>query len=316
VNLFFQAHSDTAHAAIEHATAIADTAHHAAGEHGKTSVAEMFKYLFAHVQDSNHLELPFFGEVHLPHFSPIHIGGLALDLSITKHVVFLWLAAALLIVAMMFAARANNRNRVPKGWGNLVEVFVKFIRDEIVLPNMGPTGLKYMSYILTTFFYILLMNLLGLVPWGSSATGNISVTAGLAIIAFIMIQVASIRAQGFGHYLAHLTGGVPVFLWPIMIPIEILGLFTKPFALCIRLFANMTGGHLVIVSLFGLIFLFQSYLIGAVTAGFVVAINFLELFVAFLQAYVFTMLTSIFMGLGIQAGEQHHAHGKHEEHAH
>ena len=167
---------------------------------------------------------------------------------------------------------------------------------------MGPTGLKYMSYILTTFFYILLMNLLGLIPWGASATGNISVTAGLATIAFITIQVASIRAQGFGHYLAHLTGGVPVFLWPIMIPIEILGLFTKPFALCIRLFANMTGGHLVIVSLFGLIFLFQSYLIGAVTTGFVVAINFLELFVAFLQAYVFTMLTSIFMVWGFQAG--------------
>ncbi len=317
MNLFFQAHSDTAHAAAEHANAVVDTAQHAAAGHGEMSVAEMFKYLFAHVQDSNHLELPFIGEVHLPHFHPIHIGGIALDLSITKHVVFLWFAAALLIVAMMLAARANNKNRVPKGWGNLVEVFVKFIRDEIVLPNMGATGLKYMPYILTTFFYILLMNLLGLIPWGSSATGNISVTAGLAIIAFIMIQIASIRAQGFGHYLAHLTGGVPMFLWPIMIPIEILGLFTKPFALCIRLFANMTGGHLVIVSLFGLIFLFQSYLIGAVTTGFVVAINFLELFVAFLQAYVFTMLTSIFMGLGIQAGEQHHAHDEHKEgHAH
>ena len=105
-----------------------------------------------------------------------------------------------------------------------------------------------------------------------------------------------------------------MFLWPIMIPIEFLGLFTKPFALCIRLFANMTGGHLVIVSLFGLIFLFQSYAIGIVAAAFVVGINFLELFVAFLQAYVFTILTAIFMGLGIQAGEQHHAHAK--EHAH
>lgn len=270
----------------------------------------MFKHLFEHVQDSRDLELPFVGHVHLPHFDPITIGGLTLDISITKHVVFLWVAATLLIVLMMIAARQNSRHRVPKGWGNLVEVFVKFIRDEIVLPNMGPAGLRYMPYVLTTFFFILLMNLLGLVPYGASATGNISVTAGLAAIAFIMIQLAAIRAQGLGHYLAHLTGGVPVFLWPIMIPIEILGLFTKPFALCVRLFANMTGGHLVIISLLGLIFLFKSWPIGITTAAFVVAINFLELFVAFLQAYVFTMLTCIFMGFGIQAG-----HTEHAEHA-
>lgn len=297
---FLQAGHDT--------TQIADTAH-AAGAHGEMSVSEMFKYLFAHVQDSNHLELPFL-DIHLPHWAPIEIAGITLDLSPTKHVVFLWIAAALLILLMTLAARANRKNRVPKGWGNVVEVFVKFIRDEIVIPNMGKAGIRYMPYVLTTFFFILIMNLLGLVPYGSSATGNISVTAGLAIVAFIMIQVSAIRAQGFGHYLAHLTGGVPAFLWPIMIPIEILGLFTKPFALCIRLFANMTGGHLVIVSLFGLIFLFQSWAIGITTAAFVVAINFLELFVAFLQAYVFTMLTCIFMGLGIQAG-----HAAHAEHA-
>jgi F-type H+-transporting ATPase subunit a len=189
------------------------------------------------------------------------------------------------------------------------------VRDEIVTPNMGATGIRYLPYVLTTFFFILIMNLFGLIPYGSSATGNISVTAGLAVIAFIMIQVSAIRAQGLGHYLAHLTGGVPWPLWPIMIPIEILGLFTKPFALCIRLFANMTGGHLVIVSLFGLIFIFKSYTIGVITTSFVVAINFLELFVAFLQAYVFTMLTCIFMGLGIQAGHAEHVeHAK--EHAH
>lgn len=296
---FIQAGHDT----TAHATAAGG------GGHGEGNVSEMFKHLFEHVQDSRDLELPFIGHVHLPHFEPITVGGLTLDISITKHVVFLWIAAALLIVLMMMAARQNQRNRVPKGWGNLVEVFITFIRDEIVLPNMGPAGLRYMPYVLTTFFFILIMNLLGLVPYGSSATGNISVTAGLAAIAFIMIQLAAIRAQGLGHYLAHLTGGVPVFLWPIMIPIEILGLFTKPFALCVRLFANMTGGHLVIISLFGLIFLFKSWPIGITTAAFVVAINFLELFVAFLQAYVFTMLTSIFMGFGIQAG-----HAAHEQH--
>jgi F-type H+-transporting ATPase subunit a len=303
---FFQAAHNADAAAIPQAAGNSD--------HGSMSVSDMFKHLFEHVQDSRELELPFVGHVHLPHFEPIAIGGVTLDLSITKHVVFLWFAAALLIVLMTIAARQNRRHRVPRGWGNLVEVFVKFIRDEIVLPNMGTGGLRYMPYVLTTFFFILIMNLLGLVPYGSSATGNISVTAGLAAIAFIMIQLAAIRAQGLGHYLAHLTGGVPVFLWPIMIPIEILGLFTKPFALCVRLFANMTGGHLVIISLFGLIFLFKSWPIGITTAAFVVAINFLELFVAFLQAYVFTMLTCIFMGFGIQAG--HAAHAEHSDGGH
>ena len=282
---------------------------------GAMSVSEMFKHLFEHVQDSHELEIPFIGHVHLPHFDPIQIGRFAIDISITKHVVFLWVAAAVLVLLTTIAAHANTRNRVPKGWGNLVEVFIAFVRDEIVIPNMGASGIRYLPYVLTTFFFILIMNLFGLIPYGSSATGNISVTAGLAVIAFTMIQVSAIRAQGIGHYLAHLTGGVPWPLWPIMIPIEILGLFTKPFALCIRLFANMTGGHLVIVSLFGLIFIFKSYTIGVITTSFVVAINFLELFVAFLQAYVFTMLTSIFMGLGIQAGHERQS-GPAEEHAH
>ncbi|MFN0159548.1 MAG: F0F1 ATP synthase subunit A [Bacteroidota bacterium] len=300
---FLSSNSDTTHTAV------------AAGGHAEPqSVGELFAVLFHHVQDSPEMELPFLGHVHLPHFDPIRLGGLTLDISITKHVVFLWFAAALLILVASIAARANRKNRVPTGWGNLMEMFIVFVRDEIVIPNMGTAGVRYLPYVLTTFFYILLMNLLGLIPYGSSATGNISVTAGLAIIAFVMIQVSSIKAQGFGHYLAHLTGGVPWPLWPIMIPIEILGLFTKPFALCIRLFANMTGGHLVIVSLFGLIFIFKSYPIAITTAAFVVAINFLELFVAFLQAYVFTMLTCIFMGLGMQSGHADEEHG--EEHAH
>ena len=156
------------------------------------------------------------------------------------------------------------------------------------------------------------MNLMGLIPYCASATGNVSVTAGLAAIAFVMIQAAAIRSQGIGHYLAHLTGGVHWALWPIMIPIEILGLFTKPFALCIRLFANMTGGHIVIVSLIGLIFIFKSYLIAIGPLGFVLGINFLEIFVAFLQAYIFTMLTSLFMGLGMQP----QGHDEHQEHGH
>ena len=124
-----------------------------------------------------------------------------------------------------------------------------------------------------------------------------------------MTQAAAIRSQGIGHYLAHLTGGVHWALWPIMIPIEILGLFTKPFALCIRLFANMTGGHIVIVALIGLVFIFKSWVIAPVPIAFVLGINFLELFVAFLQAYIFTMLTSLFMGLGMVSEHAHEEHG-------
>ncbi len=292
---------------------VADTLHTAAktGEHGESG-GNLFTGLLHHVYDSPKLDLPFIGEIELPHFAPVQIGSFSLDLSITKHVVFLWLAAVILLILAITAARKNSKRTVPTGFGNLVEVFVLFIRDEVAIPNMGPGGVKYLPYLLTTFFFILIMNLSGLVPYGSTATGNVSVTGGLALIAFIMIQVSAIRAQGFGRYLAHLTGGVHWILWPIMIPIEVLGLFTKPFALMIRLFANMIGGHIVIVSLIGLIFVFQSYIIAPVPIVFVLGINFLELFVAFLQAYIFTMLTSLFMGLGMQAAHEEGVSGSHE----
>ena len=288
--MIIQAHIEQG---TQHAAAAADSLHR----------GNVFTQLLHHLEDSREIEIPF-THISLPQFPPVHILGVTIDLSITKHVFFLWVAALLLCVLLFAAARSNRRRRVPRGWGNLVEVFVVFVRDEIAIPNMGPGGVKYLPYLLTTFFFILIMNLLGLIPYGASSTANVSVTAGLAIIAFVMIQWSAIRAQGLGHYLAHLTGGVHWLLWPIMVPIEILGLFTKPFALCIRLFANMTGGHIVIVSLIGLIFLFQSYVVAVAPAGFVVGIMFLELFVAFLQAYIFTMLTSLFMGLGM-AGAEH-----------
>lgn len=282
----------------------------AAAQTGSEGNSRLFNELLHHTQDSHEIELPW-GRIELPQFAPIHFGSIEIDLSITKHVVFLWVAAIIVIALTVAAARKNRRRTVPSGWGNLIEVFVLFIRDEIALPNMGKAGLRYLPYLLTTFFFILAMNLIGLVPYGATATGNVSVTGALAVIAFIMIQLSAIRAQGLGHYFAHLTGGVHWLLWPIMIPIEILGLFTKPFALCIRLFANMTGGHIVIVSLIGLIFLFKSYLVVPASIGFALGIDLLELFVAFLQAYIFTMLTSLFMGLGIQAGHQ-----AQEEHGH
>lgn len=285
---------------VQHA---ADTLH--AG-HGLVQREEnLFAKLLHHVQDAHEIETPF-GHIHLPEFPPFEIFGISVNLSITKHVLFLWVAAAILIGLAWYAARRNSSSVVPSGFGNLMEVLIVFLRDEVVLPNMGTQGLKYMPYILTTFFFILVMNLLGLIPYGAASTGNVSTTAGLAIIAFVMIQVAAIRRHGLGHYFKHLTGGVHWALWPIMVPIEILGLFTKPFALCIRLFANMTAGHIVIVSLLGLIFIFRSYFIAVAPVGFVVGINLLELFVALLQAYIFTILTAMFMGLGMQ--EEKHDH--------
>jgi len=292
----------------------ADTLHTAAtaGAHGEAG-GNLFTELLHHLKDSRTLEFPG-GHLELPQFPPLTIGGIVIDLSITRHVVFLWIAAGIVLFLATAAARSNTKNFIPRGIGNLIEVVVQFLRDEVALPNMGKSGLRYLPYLLTTFFFILVMNLLGLIPYGASATGNISVTLALAVIAFVMIQLSAIRAQGIGHYFAHLTGGVHWLLWPIMIPIEILGLFTKPFALCIRLFANMTGGHIVIVSMLGLIFLFKSYLIAPASVGFVAAIDLLELFVAFLQAYIFTMLTSLFMGLGIQAAEESHGQEHPAEH--
>jgi F-type H+-transporting ATPase subunit a len=297
--------TQTEYVLAETAHAVADTVTHVNGALDARE-ENLFTKLLHHIYDGPEIELPFFGHVHLPH---VHLFGI--DLSITKHVVFLWLAAIILVFVFTFIARKNLKNRVPRGLGNLIEVFVVFVRDEIVLPNMGKGGLKYLPYLLTNFFFILVMNLLGLFPYGASATGNVSVTAGLAIIAFIMIQFSAIRAQGFGHYVAHFTGGAPWWLTPIMVVVEIIGLFAKPFALCIRLFANMTGGHIVILALIGLIFVFKSLAVAPISVVFALAIYMLELFVAFLQAYIFTMLTSLFMGLGMQT-ESHdggHSHG-------
>ncbi|HTX17592.1 MAG TPA: F0F1 ATP synthase subunit A [Bacteroidota bacterium] len=297
------------HGAADTLRAVADTARAAGGEGGGEN---LFTHLLKHVQDSHELETPF-GPLDLPRLTLFGI-----DVSVTKHVVFLWVAAAVLVVVLAWVARKNSKNLVPTGFANLIEVFVAFVRDEIAIPTMGPDGIRYLPYLLTTFFFILIMNLLGLVPYGASATGNVSVTGGLAIIAYLMIQGSAIRKQGLGHYLAHLTGGVHWILWPIMVPIEILGTFTKAFALCIRLFANMTAGHIVVVSLLGLIFVFGKmspalgYAVSVPSVLFTLGIDMLELFVAFLQAYIFTVLTALFMGLGMQPDHEE----AHEEHAH
>lgn len=234
------------------------------------------------------------------------------DLRPTKAILMMWIASGILI-ALLFLGRKRDSNGVPKGvLSHLVEVLALFVRDEIAVPNLGTEEAKrYTPYLTSLFFFILAINWLSLIPGFFAATGVVTVTAALAIITFIMIQIAGIRSAGLGGYLAHLTGGVPAFLWPIMIPVEVIGLFTKPFALLVRLFANMLGGHMVVFFLLSLIFVWT---IGAavVALPLTVAIFCLEIFVGILQAYLFTLLTSLFIGQGVAMG--HHAHG--DDHAH
>ena len=265
-----------------------------------------------HITDSHHLEYPclepgFACHVELPHWAPIHLGPVTLDLSPTKHVVMLLVAATLCLVTLLMAARAHKRQHLargqPKGFANGIEALVLYIRQEVVLPNVGHHGEKYAPFILSLFFFILFANLLGLIPYGSTATGNIAVTGTLAIITFVMVEVAGMRTLGLGYIktIIYWPSGQPVLmnalLTPIMTPIELAGKFTKPFALAIRLFANMTAGHIVVLALIGLIFTFQSFVIAPLPLAMALAIMVLEVFIAFLQAYVFALLASVFIGL-------------------
>lgn len=264
-----------------------------------------------HVLDDHTLDFEPFGQIHLPQFPPIQIGGLTLDLSPTRHVVMMWIASALLLMLLISVGRrykAMKTPQAPKGLANVVEVIVQFIRDDIARPNIGVHYERFLPYLLTVFFFILFCNLLGLVPYAATATGNIAVTMTLATFTFVLTQYAGIRENGIGGWLAHLTGGAPPVLWIIMIPVEIVSLFVKPFALTMRLFANMTAGHIVIIVLISLIFIFKSFLVAPISVALTLAIYGLELFVAFMQAYIFTMLSSVFIGLAMAHGHEEGAH--------
>lgn len=244
----------------------------------------------------------------------VHLGGRAVDLTPTKHTFWMWAAALVLVLMFWFSApKKGTKDLVPRGFGALMEIMVLFVRDEIARKNIPgqQDADRYTPYLLNAFFFILVMNFLGLVPYLASATSNLNVTLGLALLTFVVTQAAGIRAAGVGGWLKHLTGGVHPLLWPIMIPVEFLGLFTKPFALTIRLFANMVAGHIVIFFLLGLIFIMKSAWLAAVSVPFAFAIYLLEIFVALVQAYVFTMLSALFIGMGVAMG--HHG-GGHEEH--
>ncbi|MBL8956761.1 MAG: F0F1 ATP synthase subunit A [Myxococcaceae bacterium] len=242
-----------------------------------------------------------------------------IDLRPTKATFMMWLAALLLIVTLFFGVNRDKTKLVPKGLlPNLIEILVLFVRDELAYKNIGKKeGDRYVPHLLTVFFFILFMNWLGLIPNFGSATGQLSVTLVLASITFGLTQIASIRSAGLGGYLSHLTAGTPWGLWPIMIPVEFLGLFTKPIALMIRLFANMLGGHLVLFFILGLAFMIHPAA-AVVSVPMASAIFVLEIFVGILQAYIFTLLTALFIGQGVEMGHHAHGddHGHDKEHAH
>jgi F-type H+-transporting ATPase subunit a len=280
------------------------------GEHDEEWGTETMLH---HIVDADALEIGT-TEIRLPEFAPIRVGSLELDLSPTKHVFFLWIAALLTIATVWLAARMSIRTdhgrAAPKGLLNFFEAFYVYLRDEVALANIGHGGERFVPYVVTLFFFILYANLLGLIPQGATPTSNIMVTGGLALISLAVVEVAGFLALGAKGYLGtifYVPRGIPSFMTIVMLiimtPVEMIGKLAKPFALAVRLFANMTAGHFVLLSLLGLILVYGSFTsvtgLVAITGslGLGLFVMFLEIFVALLQAYIFATLTAVFIGL-------------------
>ncbi len=264
----------------------------------KNGNEDLGDFIIHHIQDSH--EWNVFGyHIHLPTFKPIYVFGIELDLSITQHVLMMWIVSIFLILT--FGLLFRKKKLVPTGFAAILETMVLFVRDEIAIPNIGLKDGKRLTPLLATmFFFILTCNLIGLIPLFGTPTGNITVTASLAIITFSTTQIMGMVKNGvLGYFKSMVPHGVPFPLLFIIVPIEIIGLFTKPFALAMRLFANMIAGHTVIFALIGLIIAIESYLVSPFAVGFAVFINLLEILVAFIQAYIFTMLSSLFIGMAM-----------------
>jgi len=246
-----------------------------------------------------------------------HLLDYELPGGVTAHQILIAMVA--LFTTGLFTVAARRVKEVPhkKGIVALLEVALVFVRDDIVYPWLGPErGRRYLPFFWTLFFFILFSNALGLMPfpinpWERTATGNLAVTFALALMVFILIQVAGMKQHGYAKYWINLVPhGTPVLLWPLVFVIELIGLFTKPFALTVRLFANMTGGHAILLVLFG--FLYgtadaNSGFLGVPSTiasfGFVLFIMLFEVLVALIQAYIFTVLTAIFLSLAV--AEEH-----------
>ena len=241
-------------------------------------------------------------EAHAEHGHPTNVRPL--DFSITKNVFNVILIG--LIVFLIFSAVARNYKGglAPKKAAKFFEPLVIFVRDEIAIPNIGEKHYrKYMGFLLTAFFFIWMVNLFGLTPLGVNVTNNIAVTTALAIMTFLITQFTSKK-----DYWKHIfwMPGVPYPMRIILAPIELLGVFIKPFALLIRLYANITAGHIVLMSLIGLLFIFQNWLARGAFFGLTIFLSLIELLVAFLQAYIFTMLSALYFGMAVEEHDDHH----------
>lgn len=228
-----------------------------------------------------------------------------LDLSITKSVLIILLVSIFMLLLFGGMAKSYKKSAVPTGVARFLEPLIIFVRDEVAIPNIGHKYKRFMGYLLTVFFFILFLNVLGLMPFGINVTGNITMTFFLAILTYLITTFSANK-----DYWKHIfwMPGVPVPMKLIMLPIELLGTITKPFALMIRLFANMTAGHIVVMSLIGLIYVFKNFIAGVAFPFLTLVIYLLEVLVAFLQAYIFTMLSALFIGMAVEEHEhEHHA---------
>lgn len=227
------------------------------------------------------------------------------DFSITKNVAALMLSAFILFFLLTAVAKGYrvNQGKAPKGVQSFLEPLILFLRDDVVKPSIGPKYERYFPYLLTLFFFIFANNILGLFPGGANLTGNIAITLVLAVITFLITNLSA--NKGYWMHILR-PPGVPLLLIPIMLPVEIVGVFMKPASLMIRLFANITAGHIIMLSLFGLIFIFQSWGVTPLVAVFALFMNAIELIVAFLQAFIFTLLSSMYIGTAVEEHDSHH----------
>ncbi len=275
---------------------------------GEFDLGEM---LIGHVSDHPYLEIGSW-HVYLPVWEPVQMGGISIDFSPSAMVVYMLLAGALSLVTFMVVGARFSRmapSDAPSGLMNATEAMVVFFRDEVVRANIGKHADGFTPFILTLFVFILFMNLIGLVPFGLPASASLSVTAALAFLAFLAIEISGFRKLGPAGYAKTIffaPEGLPLvgkaLMLLIMTPIEAMGKLAKPFALAIRLFANMLAGKVLILALLGLIFVFADLILGrwGIAGGAVslaAAITLLKVFIALLQAFIFSMLTAVFIGM-------------------